>query len=118
MRCLPPGPAVIVGSDIPDLTAAHVAHAFRVLARHRLVLGPAADGGYWLIGMQRRPPMADVQWADIFRSVRWSSRHALADTLANLPTGWTVGILDVLADIDDGADLARWRRRTPSPYVP
>lgn len=110
MRCLPPGPAIIVGSDIPDLTAAHVAHAFRALARHRLVLGPAADGGYWLIGMQRRPPIADVQRADIFRKVRWSSRYALADTLANLPTGWTAGILDVLADIDDGADLVRWRQ--------
>lgn len=108
---LPPGPAVIVGSDIPDLTRRHVAAAFAALSRHQAVFGPAADGGYWLIGLKRRPapPLSSV--AALFRGVRWSSPHALADTRANLPPGWSVAWLDTLADVDWAADLVHWQRR-------
>ncbi len=106
LRALPPGPAVIVGSDIPDLRPVHVAQAFRMLGRHDWVFGPAGDGGYWLIGARRRraPPRAT------FAGVRWSSAHALADTLANLK-GARIGFLEELADVDTGADLARLRER-------
>ncbi len=106
LRTLPPGPAVIVGSDIPDLRPVHVARAFRLLGRHDWVFGPAGDGGYWLIGARRRraPPR------ETFAGVRWSSAHALADTLANLK-GARVGFLEELADVDTGADLARLRER-------
>ena len=45
---LPPGPAIIVGSDIPAIEAGHVAQAFKLLGRNDAVFGPAADGGYWL----------------------------------------------------------------------
>ena len=55
LRDLPPGPVVIVGSDIPALDAAHVARAFALLGGHDWVFGPATDGGYWLIGARRRP---------------------------------------------------------------
>ena len=111
LRALPPGPVVIVGSDIPDLRAVHVARAFRMLGRHDWVFGPAGDGGYWLIGARRRraPPRAT------FANVRWSSAHALADTLANL-NGARIGFLEELADVDTGEDLARLRtadRRQP-----
>ena len=106
LRTLPPGPAVIVGSDIPDLRPVHVARAFRLLGRHDWVFGPAADGGYWLIGARRRraPPR------ETFAGVRWSSAHALADTLANLK-GARIGFLEELHDVDSGADLARLRGR-------
>ncbi len=104
MAALPPGPVVIVGADIPDIRAADVARAFRLLGAHDAVVGPAADGGYWLIGLKRRPRLPDV-----FGGVRWSSSHALADTLANLPAGHTVAYLDELADIDDAEALERWR---------
>jgi hypothetical protein len=111
LRTLPPGPAVIVGSDIPDLRPVHVARAFRMLGRHDWVFGPAGDGGYWLIGARRRraPPRGT------FANVRWSSAHALADTLANLK-GARIGFLEELADVDTGEDLARLRtadRRQP-----
>ena len=53
MRDLPPGPAVIVGSDIPGIKQAHIARAFRLLGSHDAVFGPADDGGYWLIGLRR-----------------------------------------------------------------
>jgi len=106
LRALPPGPVAIVGSDIPDLRPVHVARAFRLLGRHDWVFGPAGDGGYWLIGARRRraPPR------QTFAGVRWSSAHALADTLANLK-GARIGFLETLADVDTGADLARLRER-------
>ena len=104
MHSLPPGPAIIVGTDVPDMEPAHVAAAFRALGRADAVFGPAADGGYWLVGLRRRPTIPDL-----FRDVRWSTRHALADTLANLPPGRTATMLDTLDDVDDGAAWRRWR---------
>ena len=108
---LPPGPAVIVGSDIPDLARDHVVAAFGALSRHEAVFGPAADGGYWLIGLKRRPAPPACTAAALFQGVRWSSPAALADTRANLPPGWSVAWLNTLADVDSAADLARWQRR-------
>ncbi len=102
LQRLPAGPAVIVGSDVPALGPAHVARAFRLLGAHDWVFGPASDGGYWLVGAQRtraRPGRA-------FANVRWSSAHALADTLANLK-GARIAFLEELDDVDTGLDLAR-----------
>jgi rSAM/selenodomain-associated transferase 1 len=100
-----PGPVVIVGSDIPGVTARHIARAFHELGQRDAVFGPAADGGYWLVGLRRRPRLLDP-----FRNVRWSTGHALADTLQNL-AGKKIAFLDTLADVDDGPSLAahpRW----------
>ena len=72
----PPGPLVLIGTDIPGITRAHIAAAFRLLGRHDAVFGPATDGGYWLVGVRRRPRVLRP-----FRGVRWSTQHALADTL-------------------------------------
>jgi rSAM/selenodomain-associated transferase 1 len=106
---MPPGPVVIVGADIPDLTAAHVAAAFRRLGDHDWVIGPAEDGGYWLIGARRRPclrlPFADV---------RWGGPQALGDTLAGLGMA-RVAKLEILSDVDRGADLARVAARFSTP---
>jgi rSAM/selenodomain-associated transferase 1 len=99
--CAPPGPVVIVGTDIPDVTRTHIAAAFRLLGRHDAVFGPAADGGYWLVGLRRRPRVLRP-----FRGVRWSTEHALSDTLANLHD-CSVAQLPTLCDIDTAADLAR-----------
>ena len=107
MRRLPPGPVVIVGTDIPGLSRRHVEAAFAALGRHDAVFGPASDGGYWLVGLRRRPRVARL-----FANVRWSSEHALADTLANLGPGQTAAHLEVLEDVDDGAALARWLKGT------
>ena len=94
-RC---GRAVIVGCDIPGLTAADVAAAFRALGRADAVFGPAVDGGYWVVGLgPRRPPSP-------FARVRWSSAYALADTRANF-AGRRVALLRVLSDVDTAADL-------------
>jgi rSAM/selenodomain-associated transferase 1 len=103
----PPGPVVIVGSDIPDVEVDDIAAAFRALGNNDLVFGPATDGGYWLVGARRRP----VVPRNLFAHVRWSSEHALADTLANLPATCHVAMLDERSDIDDGAAWRRWRIR-------
>ena len=100
---LPPGPVVIVGADIPDISAHHVAQAFRALGRHDWVLGPASDGGYWLIGARRRPRLTLP-----FKQVRWGGSHSRADTLAGLK-GQSVALLEELDDVDTAVDLARRR---------
>src|SRR5690348_12971294 len=104
-RLLPPGPAVIIGSDIPAIRPAHIAAAFRALGSHEVVFGPATDGGYWLVGLRRRPRVPRY----LFEHVRWSSEHALADTRAGLPRDMSVALLEVLEDVDDAGAYARWR---------
>jgi uncharacterized protein len=103
---LPPGRVVIVGSDIPGITAGLIAKAFTKLAGHEAVFGPASDGGYWLVGLsgtgRRRKP---------FHDVRWSTHHALADTaLAFQPH--KIARIAVLRDVDEASDLdgTSWQR--------
>jgi uncharacterized protein len=89
----------IIGCDIPDADAGDVAAAFRSLGRADAVFGPAADGGYWLVAMGPRRP------ARPFATVRWSTQHALADTLANFSRR-RVTLLRILHDVDTVED---WR---------
>lgn len=90
----------IIGCDIPALVPDDVAAAFRALRRADAVFGPAADGGYWLVAMGPRRP------AHPFAGVRWSTPHALADTLVNF-AGRRVALLRTLHDVDTAADW-RW----------
>ena len=84
---------------MPHVTRAHIWAAFRLLGRHDAVLGPAEDGGYWLIGLRRRPRILRP-----FQGVRWSTPHALRDTLANL-RGRSVAQVATLPDVDTAADF-------------
>jgi hypothetical protein len=93
----PAGPTLIVGTDVPGIRPAHIAEAFARLGSCDAVLGPATDGGYWLVGARRRPRVLRP-----FAGVRWSSPHALADTLANL-AGRRVVLAATLSDVDDAA---------------
>jgi uncharacterized protein len=96
-----PRPAVVIGSDIPALTNAHLAAAFRALGSASMAFGPASDGGYWLIGARPSAPLPRA----ILDGVRWSSPHALRDSIAKVPGGV---VLDaVLDDVDDGAAYKR-----------
>jgi len=101
IREFPPGPLVIVGADVPDLGARHVAAAFRALGAHDAALGPTLDGGYYLIALQRSPRRMPP---GLFAGVRWSTEHALGDTLASLG-GSKVALLETLRDVDEAADL-------------
>jgi rSAM/selenodomain-associated transferase 1 len=102
LAACPPGPAVLVGSDIPALAARHIAEAFRLLGRHDLVFGPAEDGGFWLVGARRCPVLPPL-----FGPVRWSGPSALADVLNNLPRRVSVGFAARLEDVDDGTSYRR-----------
>jgi hypothetical protein len=102
LAACPPGPAVLVGGDIPALAARHIAAAFRLLGGHDLVFGPAEDGGFWLVGARRAPRLPPL-----FERVRWSGPDALADTLAGLPQRVSVGFVDRLEDVDDGEAYRR-----------
>ena len=97
MRQMPIGPTIIIGSDIPKICPSHIADAFQLLGHKDAVLGPAQDGGYWLIGQRRRP-----RAIPLFANVRWSSQHTLADTLLNIPNLASTGYVAKLSDIDDG----------------
>ncbi|WP_319825378.1 TIGR04282 family arsenosugar biosynthesis glycosyltransferase [Thalassovita sp.] len=100
LRSMPPGPVCIIGGDIPGVTRAHLARAFRALGDHDAVFGPAPDGGYWLVGLKRVGAVPD----GLFQGVRWSSEHALADSVNSL-RGRRVALVDVLRDVDTAADL-------------
>ncbi|HEX6141549.1 MAG TPA: TIGR04282 family arsenosugar biosynthesis glycosyltransferase [Geminicoccaceae bacterium] len=102
-------PAILIGSDVPGIGTAHVERAFALLADHDLVFGPSPDGGFWLIGTRRRPLPAGF-----FGRVRWSSQHALEDSLNGIPGGWSVALADQLADVDDACAYAEWRGEVPA----
>jgi uncharacterized protein len=101
---------LIIGTDCPGLTRQLLARALQALRRTDAVFGPASDGGYWLIGLN--PALARRA---SFDRVRWSSVHALADTLACLPSRTRTAFIDTLSDVDEAADLPQMqllRRRS------
>lgn len=97
----PVGHLVIIGSDTPSVRRRDVAAAFRALQTNDAVIGPAMDGGYWLIGLRR-----SVRGRLPFDGIRWSSSDTLQDTLVAL-AGLRVAILDRREDVDDAASLRR-----------
>ena len=103
LRDRPAGPVVLIGSDIPHVRPQHIAAAFRSLGRHEFVFGPARDGGFWLVGARRTRALP----RDLFAGVRWSTAHALADTLAGLPPGTKVGLAATMDDVDDRESYRR-----------
>ena len=115
IRGIAPGPVVIIGSDAPGVAPAHVDLAFKALAAHEAVFGPAADGGYWLIGLARRRFPDPSLAMQLFKGVRWSTAHALADTRANLPPGAEAPPLAILEDVDDAASWRRFRAQAHGP---
>ncbi len=100
MRELPPGPVCVIGTDIPDLRANDIRQAFRALGHCDVVFGPAADGGFWLVGQRRRPRVIEP-----YAGVRWSHDRTLADVRANLHRH-AVGFTTTLSDVDTAIDLA------------
>lgn len=95
--------AVVIGTDCPDLRAGHLEAAFAQLATHDLVLGPAADGGYYLLGMKAFQP-------NLFVHKPWSTAAVRAATLADAQRlGLRVAHLPMLRDVDTAEDLRAWR---------
>ncbi len=100
---------VIIGSDIPDITADIIQKAFEELENHDLVLGPAGDGGYYLIGMHKTAfNRANPR---LFNGIHWGTDRVLPQTLAVAKEfGLSYTLLDTLDDVDRPEDLAVWQR--------
>jgi hypothetical protein len=93
---------VIIGIDCPDLNAQLIAQAFQALCQHDLVLGPAQDGGYYLIGLRRLIP-------ELFTGISWSTAEVLQQTLSIAQKlELAVALLPLLSDIDRPEDLSIW----------
>ena len=102
MRRAAAPPAILVGADIPGLTADHIRQAAARLADHPVVIGPAHDGGYYLIGVS-----APARW--LFAPMAWGTATVLATTLGRCAArGVVPGILSPLADLDRPEDLGEW----------
>jgi rSAM/selenodomain-associated transferase 1 len=92
------GPMIAIGADAPEVDAAVIHAAEAVLSRYEVVLGPACDGGYYLIGLNRPIP-------ELFEGVPWGTprvRHVTLEICAKLHLG--VGQTEKLRDVDTGAD--------------
>ena len=98
--------AVLVGTDLPELTAEDFRCAFRILEQRDAVLGPTGDGGYWLIGL-KAPSHAP------FGPKEYGTDSVFEQTLSGLRSaGLTVGTVRTLDDVDTPDDLAAFRERT------
>ncbi len=94
--------AVLIGSDCPECDRDYIEAAFQALQCHDAVLGPAADGGYVLIGLKRVD-------ASLFTGIPWGTADVLETTRKRLRRlHWTWLELDVKRDVDEPRDLDRF----------
>ncbi len=99
---------VLIGSDLPTLEPADLIAAFHALERSPLVLGPAADGGYWLIGVG--PQAAPALPGRLCGGMPWGDSRVLACTVAAARRlGVEPVLLECRADLDRPEDLRPWR---------
>ena len=103
--------AIIIGTDIPGITAGILKTAFEKLNHHDLVFGPARDGGYYLIGINK------VSWRKakplLFEKIPWGTASVLSQTLATAEKmGLSHILLETLEDVDRPEDLAVWQQET------
>lgn len=90
---------VIIGSDCADLTPEHIRNAFTELTSTDCVIGPARDGGYYLLGLSRFLP-------DVFEEIEWSKPSVFDDSIKILgQNNFSVELLEELNDIDTIEDL-------------
>lgn len=102
--------AILVGCDIPDITSKILIRGFEALNRRQVVIGPALDGGYYLLGMGAT--QAPVLFPLLFNKIRWSQKDLFTTTMSRLTgTGFDVLTLPRLQDIDQPEDLSFARSR-------
>lgn len=95
-------PVILLGADTPDLTVRHLRRAADAFREREAVLGPAEDGGYWLLGIARPMPF-------LFAEMPWSTERVATITLERLAQrGIEPVVLETLCDLDRPEDLPRW----------
>jgi hypothetical protein len=108
---------VIVGSDIPRISADIIHQAFDGLQKNDLVFGPARDGGYYLIGIKNTIP--SETYRRLFDGINWGSGEVLSQTLQNArASGLRFILLEKLDDVDRPADLHIWQETTKTALKP
>jgi hypothetical protein len=101
--------AVLIGTDIPGITAEIIRRAFDALRRNDAVFGPAADGGYYLVGL--REGVLKRALPTLFAGLPWGTNRVLALSLERAAElALSVALLDALEDVDRPEDLAVWER--------
>jgi rSAM/selenodomain-associated transferase 1 len=104
LAALAPAPVIFFGADTPDLDSSHIASAISALNSNEVVIGPAYDGGYYLIGMKRAKP-------ELFTDMPWSTDQVMPETLSRLAKqGIEPVLIETLHDCDRPEDLQRWPR--------
>ncbi|HZD90690.1 MAG TPA: TIGR04282 family arsenosugar biosynthesis glycosyltransferase [Pseudolabrys sp.] len=107
LACTVRGPTLVIGSDCPALTPAHLLDAAHALGDAHVVLIPAEDGGYVLIGTNNVQP-------GLFDGMTWGTATVLAETRRRIATiGLRAVELPPLWDVDTESDLARLERELP-----
>ena len=98
----------LTGTDVPALAAEDVRRALESLDEHDIAIGPATDGGYYLIALKRPRP-------ELFQGIAWSGPDVLADTLDRASRcHLSVRVLKTIGDVDTVEDLAaEWERVRP-----
>ena len=105
--------AVIIGTDIPDLTVKVIKEAFAVLRQKEMVLGPAKDGGYYLIGFEKTAFSPAV--GNLFSGITWGEHDVLKKTMkVAMGHGVSYSLVDELDDVDRPEDLFIWERSQTS----
>ena len=101
-RAADPYPTIFIGADAPDLTPVLLHNAAAALVQARATIGPAADGGYWLLGLREAV-------AGVFEGIEWGTERVFAQTMTRLShNGIAPIVLPELADCDRPEDLVRW----------
>jgi rSAM/selenodomain-associated transferase 1 len=97
------GSCVIIGSDCPKIEKSDIEKSFHLLAKNELVLGPAQDGGVYLIGIQKTDKR-------LFEHIDWSTEKVKDQLIRNAKTlNWSTAILQVKDDIDRRVDFEKYK---------
>ena len=101
--------AVLIGTDIPDITDATIHKAFNILQQKNMVLGPAKDGGYYLIGLQQNSLLQGIP--NLFAGINWGTGDVLEKTIEIAKhSGLSFTLLELLEDVDHPENLIIWER--------
>jgi len=102
--------AVIIGTDVPDISIDLIAHSFQLLDEKDFVLGPSHDGGYYLLGMKNLN-------FNPFPGIKWSTETVLAQTISRITENdFSFTKLEQLHDIDDEHSLKLWMNMNKKDY--
>lgn len=103
------GRVIVLGADCPDVVPDDLHRADELLETSDVVIGPARDGGYWLVGLNRAVP-------ELFQDIEWSTQHVCAQTTERAAAlGLQVETLRTLTDVDT---LVEWRAFCESRGIP